>query len=100
MQDSSVFELVLFKTKPGREERIAEIRAGVREALKTCDGFLGFRSFISVEGSHVFADLAEWSSHENALSAARAFNGADPRFQPYMREIKEVIFMGHFSPGE
>ncbi|WP_165681974.1 hypothetical protein [Metapseudomonas otitidis] len=99
MQESSVLELVLFTTKPGREARVAELREQVREALRDFEGIIGLRGLAAVEGAPVYADLVEWTSHEQALAAARAFSERDLRFQPYLREIQEVIFMGHFSPA-
>lgn len=48
--------------------------------------------------SDLYADIAKWDSHENAVAAAKAFESGDPRFLPYMNAIEHVSFMGHFVP--
>ncbi|PAU65125.1 hypothetical protein BZL41_07455 [Pseudomonas sp. PIC25] len=98
MLDAPILEVALFTVKAGHEQRIPELRAGLRKVLEDFPGLLAFYGYLPLERRGVFLDIAEWDSLEHAQAAADAFAAGDPRFQPYMEAIESLTFMGHFRP--
>ena len=96
MLKNSIIEVAIFTVKEDSINSIAEIRAKVKESLKSFKGFISINSLQPTNSSRVFADIALWETLEDAHAAATAFEEGDKRFLPYMQCIEEIKFMGHF----
>ena len=92
-----ITEVAIFTVKPEFQDKIAEIRIGLRDVLKDFNGLISLETLVPAEGGHVFADIAKWQSLSDAKTAAFAFESGDERFKPYMQAIDDVKFMGHFE---
>lgn len=95
---SHVLELAIFKVKQQCITQVPELRAGLRETLKTLPGFIDYYAYCPMSDEQIFVDLAMWDSLENAQKVAKAFNEGDPRFSAYMHAIENLTFMSHFVP--
>jgi hypothetical protein len=94
MNENHVLEVVIFKTKT--DANIPQLRTQIQEALGRFTGFIEFCGY-SPLGTDYYIDLVKWDSHENAKTAAAAFEAGDQSLAPYMATIEEVLFMGHFQ---
>ena len=99
MKSSHVLEIAIFKVKPECVGEIHILRTGLRKALTEFPGLIEFCGYCPID-SGMYADIAKWDTHENAVAAAKAFESGDQRFLPYMNSIEQLSFMGHFVPEE
>lgn len=97
-QSTPVLELAIFTVKPEYVERMPELRAGLRQALKSFPGLIAYRGFCPLDEGRTFVDLAEWQTHDHAAEVARAFSEGDACFADYAAAIENLSFMSHFLP--
>jgi len=80
-----VIELVLLKTKSGlSDDAFLATVAATTEFLKSCKGFICRRLAKGEEGQ--WLDYLEWTSMDDALAAAKAFNAS-----PVTKAFNEAI---------
>ena len=92
----TAFNVVRFRTKPGREHEFIEAHR-----TTNFDGFTGSRRFVLIKtGERTFCAVGEWDAFDNIVNARPAMIGLLDKFRDMLEELEGGVGVTDPVSGE